>query len=436
MTYSAAAQTNTALATIAGLVNNETANITGYASRTNAGTTADSLSISGGTANLNNYTLTTQEGAIIIAKAELAISASATNSLYTGLTQTQAYTTTALGNDAASLAVTGVATGINAATYGSALAVSGAALANYNAPVFTDRNLIIGQAPLTVTANDLFKNYGTAAVLRTTAFTSSGLQNGEQANGVSLTSLGAPATANVNTSPYYITPSALTGVGNFNAANYAIRYVNGALEITPGNLIIVANSFTKQVGDVNPTLTGVVTGFVLTDTLANSTSGTVNYSTPSTTTSPIGRYLISASGLTANNGNYLITDVDGVLTVTGSQPVQPIIQPVIPPVFQPVFQPVIQPIFDTNHNTKPSPMPIEPITPEKTPVVVINVRFKSNPINNMMLGQIQNTFILEQIQNKNYVRNYRDDEDTQLGHIKIGNIRKLSTTTNTLSNPK
>ena len=43
---------------------------------------------------------------------------------------------------------------------------------------------------------------------------------------MTLTSAGAPATANVAGSPYAIIPSAATG-GTFNAGNYTITYVTG-----------------------------------------------------------------------------------------------------------------------------------------------------------------------------------------------------------------
>ena len=53
----------------------------------------------------------------------------------------------------------------------------------------------ITQAPLTITANNATKVYGTTAILATTAFTSTGLVNAETVGGVTLTSPGTVATA-------------------------------------------------------------------------------------------------------------------------------------------------------------------------------------------------------------------------------------------------
>jgi hypothetical protein len=42
----------------------------------------------------------------------------------------------------------------------------------------------------------------------------------------------------------------------------------------------------------------------------------VTYTSPATTASNVGNYLITAGGLTANNGNYVINDTDGTLVTT------------------------------------------------------------------------------------------------------------------------
>jgi uncharacterized repeat protein (TIGR01451 family) len=88
--------------------------------------------------------------------------------------------------------------------------------------------LVVTPAPLTITANSTNKPYNTTLALGTTAFTSSGLVNGETVGGVTLASAGTPASAPVGNYP--VTPSAATG-GAFDPANYSITYSNGTLTV-------------------------------------------------------------------------------------------------------------------------------------------------------------------------------------------------------------
>ena len=167
-----------------------------------------------------------------LAKANLAITGteSLTGNTYNGRAYTSAYTTTLLGTDSAT--ITGMATGTNAATYTSDLVMAGAALSNYNTPVITNADLVVSPAPLVITANDATKVYGTTANLGTTAFTSSGLVNGETVTNVVLTSPGAVSTASISGAPYPITVRSPTGSGAFLASNYSISDIDGALSVT------------------------------------------------------------------------------------------------------------------------------------------------------------------------------------------------------------
>jgi hypothetical protein len=83
---------------------------------------------------------------------------------------------------------------------------------------------------LFVTANSTSKTVGTTLTFKGTEFTTSGLQNGETVGSVTLSSAGAAATATVGS--FSITVSAATG-GTFNAANYAITYVEAVLIVWP-----------------------------------------------------------------------------------------------------------------------------------------------------------------------------------------------------------
>jgi len=120
----------------------------------------------------------------------------------------------------------------------------------YDITVSGDSSLTITPAALSITASDATKTYGQTPTL--TAFTSSGLQNGETIGSVTLASTGSAATAGVSGSPYAITASNATG-GTFSAGNYTITYNNGALTITPAALSITASDASKSYGQT-PTL--------------------------------------------------------------------------------------------------------------------------------------------------------------------------------------
>jgi hypothetical protein len=54
-----------------------------------------------------------------------------------------------------------------------------------------------------------------------------------------------------------------------------------------------------------------VTGFVLGQTEATATTGTESWTTTATTSSNVGSYGITGSGLTAKNGNYVFVQAEG-----------------------------------------------------------------------------------------------------------------------------
>ena len=67
----------------------------------------------------------------------------------------------------------------------------------------------INPAPLTITANSTSKTYGQTTTFAATAFTETGLVNGDSITGVTETSTGAPMSATVGT--YDIVPFAAAG---------------------------------------------------------------------------------------------------------------------------------------------------------------------------------------------------------------------------------
>ena len=99
--------------------------------------------------------------------------------------------------------------------------------ASFN-PASTTRTLTVKPAPLTITANDTSKTFGQAADFAATAFTTSGLLNGDALASVTETSTGSVATTAVGT--YAIVPSSAT-FSTGASTNYTITYDNGTLTV-------------------------------------------------------------------------------------------------------------------------------------------------------------------------------------------------------------
>ena len=81
-----------------------------------------------------------------------------------------------------------------------------------------------------------------------------------------------------------------------------------------------ANTATRTYGAANPTLSGNVSGFVGSETLASATAGAAAFGTTASTTSNVGQYGITGSGLTANNGNYTFSQASGNATALAVTP--------------------------------------------------------------------------------------------------------------------
>lgn len=122
------------------------------------------------------------------------------------------------------------------------------------------------------------------------------------------------ATAATSTSPVASYPITVSLTGSA-AANYTVT-MSGSPTVTiqQATVTAVAANATKVYGSANPALTGTLTG-VLTQDAAN-VAGV--YSTTATTTSSVGQYPITATGLTGSaSGNYKLgTVTPGTLTVT------------------------------------------------------------------------------------------------------------------------
>ncbi len=298
-----------------------TAATTGVSTQTNAITP----SVAAGS-GLTNYSISYVNGNVSITPAPLTVTANSTSKTY-GSTVTFAGTefmTTALVNgetvSSATLASAGAVANASVAGSPYSITVSGATgggtfnAANYNIN-YVPGTLTVNQAPaITITANPQSKTYGATANLGTTAFTPSGLVGGDTITGVTLTSAGSPATADV--ANYNIVPSNETGV---NLANYAgVNYVNGTLTVGKAPLTITGTKVydnTTAFATGQLTLTGGVNGQTVTLTGGTGTSASPNVNTyPGSTLNNIG---VSVSGGVGNAllSNYAVPPT-GTLTIT------------------------------------------------------------------------------------------------------------------------
>ncbi len=117
-----------------------------------------------------------------------------------------------------------------------------------------------------------------------------------------------------------LTPTATINDGN-NGANYAVTLVsssNGV--INPAMLTYVAAAASRSYGAASPALSGTVTGFVAGQTQQSATTGTLAFTTAATAASNVGRYAITGSGLTANNGDYVLAQGAGNATALTINP--------------------------------------------------------------------------------------------------------------------
>ncbi|MEP2773381.1 MAG: MBG domain-containing protein, partial [Fulvivirga sp.] len=165
-------------------------------------------------------------------------------------------------------------------------------------------NLDISKAPLTATADDQTKVYGTANPGLTIQY--AGFVNGDDATDITAPTISTTADASSAVGSYPIT---LIGGS---AANYTLTLVDGSLTVTPAALTATADDQTKVYGTTNPVLTIDYAGFVNGDDATDITAPII--STIADASSAVGSYPITLIGGSATN--YTLTLVDGSLSVT------------------------------------------------------------------------------------------------------------------------
>ncbi|MCF8078952.1 MAG: hypothetical protein K9K88_06700 [Desulfobacterales bacterium] len=265
-----------------------------------------------------NYEIVYVNGKLSVIPAPLGIAANSATRLYGEANPAFSATYTGFQNgETPSTALTGALMFATPAIPASnvdnyAITPSGQSSTNYTIS-YVDGTLGVTPAPLGIAANSISKTYGSTVSFTGAEFSSTGLKNGETVGSVNLASAGTAPTAGVAGSPYDITASSATG-GTFNAANYTISYVDGALGVTPAALGIAANSATRLYGEANPAFSATYTGFQNGETPSTALTGALMFATPAIPASNVGNYAIAPSGQSSTN--YTISYVDGILGVT------------------------------------------------------------------------------------------------------------------------
>ena len=259
-----------------------------------------------------NYTISYVAGSLTVTTAPLTITADDQTKVYGAAlpTLTASYTTFVNGDTAASLTTPPtLSTTATAASHvsGSPYAITAAGAVDPDYMIsYAPGALTVTPAPLTITADDQTKVYGAALPTLTASYTT--FVNGDTA--ASLTTPPTLSTTATTFSDVSGSPYAITAAGAVDP-DYTISYVGGGLTVTPAPLTVVVNNLSKVYGQVNPTLTGVVTGIL------NGDDVTVNYATTAVQFSDVvnGGYPITVSGLSgAKAGDYSTTVAGGSVT--------------------------------------------------------------------------------------------------------------------------
>ncbi|WP_129778136.1 MBG domain-containing protein [Peristeroidobacter soli] len=257
----------------------------------------------------NNYTVTLLTAAGVITPKDLTVTATANDKVYDGTTLATGNLSALTGiitNDdvtfggTASFAFADKDVGTNKPVTVSGITLSGVDAGNYRVNSTAATTASITQASLIITATNASKVYGDADPALTYTYT--GLQGTDTA-AVFTGALGRAAGENVGT--YAITQNTLSAGGN-----YAVTFNSANLLITPAQLTVTANPYSKVYGDVDPTFGYVVSGFKNGDT-ASVISGAL----ARTTGENVGTYAINQGSLSAGS-NYTLAYTPNNLTIT------------------------------------------------------------------------------------------------------------------------
>ena len=164
-------------------------------------------------------------------------------------------------------------------------------------------DLVIDQAVLTITANNVNMLYGGALPALMASY--GGFVNGDNAS--SLTSQPALSTTGSSSSSAGVYPIVASGAID---PNYTFTYSPGILTINPASLLVTAITQKKEYGTQDPTFTYASTGF-----LNGDNSGIFTGSLSRAPGENVGTYPITEGSLSAGS-NYTISYTGNYLTIT------------------------------------------------------------------------------------------------------------------------
>ena len=279
----------------AGFVNGDTASVlttvphcsTTATSSSSAGNYTSSCS--GGSAA--NYSLSYANGVVVVGTAPLSIAASSGTMTYGGTVPTvsPSYSGFVNGDQASSLSTppscsTTATSASPVATYPSSC--SGAVDPNYSIS-YTNGNVVVGAAPLVISASSAATTYGTTAAAITPSY--KGFLNGDTAS--SLTT--APSCST--------TATAASGIGTYGSSctgasdpNYSISYVNGTVTVSPAPITVTASSGSMTYGGTVPQTDAQVNGLQNGEDVSV-LGASLACSTAATSSSSVGTYSASCS---------------------------------------------------------------------------------------------------------------------------------------------
>src|SRR4029079_19541524 len=268
-----------------------------------------------GSLSATNYSFAFSNGTLTVGQALLTVAANNQNKTYgaTNPVLTASYsgfvnndTTNALSGQP-NLSTT-AQTNSPVGTYPITAALGSLSTTNYSF-AFSNGTLTVGQALLTVAANNQNKTYGATNPVLTASY--SGFVNSETTNALSgQPNLSTTAQTNSPVGTYPITAT----LGSLSATSYSFAFSNGTLTVGQALLTVAANNQNKTYGATNPVLTASYSGFVNNDT-TNALSGQPNLSTTAQTNSPVGTYPITATLGSLSATSYSFAFSNGTLTV-------------------------------------------------------------------------------------------------------------------------
>jgi hypothetical protein len=164
----------------------------------------------------------------------------------------------------------------------------------------------VDPAPLTVTASDASRAYGSANP--TLAGSLAGVQNGDNIT-ATYASAATPASP---VGGYAIVPTLIDPDGKL--PNYSVTSGNGTLTVTAAPLTVTASDASRAYGSANPSLAGSLAG------VQNGDNITATYASAATPASPVGGYAIVPTLIDPDGKlpNYSVTSGNGTLTVTAA----------------------------------------------------------------------------------------------------------------------